>query len=272
MAGAMEVIVVHAPKAVPPDTCGAFRARFPAGFRVQVTDATIPQMRRVGVAACRGDIVALIEDDCIVDDRWAPAIVEAHEEGPHVAVGGAVEPGGYRHMRDWAAYLSDYSRFMLPLPDGDAAVLPGNNVSYKRHVVDELLDMTAADGLQETFVHNQWRTEGKPLRADVRVVVRNEHRWGTRDLVAVPFLHARAFGGRRARGWSIQRRVMFAGGSAALPILHVWRVLDRVRRRHRRSVPILRAWPWVALYGVSWAAGECLGYLAGAGDSSRRWR
>ena len=270
--GDLEVIVI-APTPVGTDTeLEWLSARFAGGFAVRETpDLTIPHMRRVGITMAHGDVVALIEDDCVVAPGWAAAFVNAHRDH-HAAVGGAVEPGSYRRLLDWAAYLSDYWRFMLPIGRGHSSRLPGNNVPYTRDVIDELLAITADNGLQEAFVHERWHVDGKSLLAEPAAVVRNEHRWGIRDVTCVPFHHGRAFGGQRAQNWSVPRRAVFAVASAALPVLHVIRIVQRVRNRGTGGVPVLRALPWLGVFGVSWAAGECLGYAAGAGASLKEWR
>ena len=266
----MEVLVVSPIPVGPAGEFQALAARFPGSVTViEAAGLTIPHMRRVGIAHARGDVVALIEDDCIVAPGWAAVVLDAHR-GEYVAVGGAVEPGSYTRSLDWAAFLSDYARFMLPFGRGENSRLPGNNVSYKRVVIDELLAMTAESGLQETFVHEKWHADGKLMLAEPDAVVRNEHRWHVRDVIAVPFHHGRAFGGQRSHDWNAIRRAVFALGSVALPALHVARIVGRGRRHPR--VPVMRALPWLCVFGMSWAVGECLGYAAGPGSSLERWQ
>jgi len=233
--------------------------------------ATVPRMRHLGVAASCGSIVALIEDDCVVEHGWGAAVVRAHRT-PHVAVGGAVEPSSFDRALDWAAFLCDYARFMLPLPGGEAQVLPGNNVSYKRSVVPELLGLTAERGLQETFVHDAWARAGVPMKVEPGIVVRNVHAWRLEDLCVVPFHHGRAFAGQRSRAWPVVRRLLYMAGSLALPVLQTGRILGRVLSRRRFFWPMLRALPYVAVFATCWSAGECAGYALGSGSSLDRWR
>jgi hypothetical protein len=247
------------------------QAAFPETLWVNATDGTIPRMRSQGIAASRGDVVALIEDDCVVEAYFGSAVLRAHA-GPHVAVGGAVEPGSYLTALDWATYFCDYARFMLPFPAGDASVLPGNNVSYKRAVVDELLSLGAANGLQEAFVHAAWRQSGRLMKADPQVVVRNENAWTVAAVSSLPFHHGRAFAGQRGQNWTLTRRLAFAAATVALPALHGGRILTRVVGKRRRVGQLARALPWVVLFGLSWSAGECVGYALGPGTSLQRWR
>lgn len=267
----VEVLIIGANTTPELETIRSLVPCFPAGVSVHPANGNIPQMRRLGVEKSRGEVVALIEDDCIVAKDWAAALLNAHR-GHHVAVGGAVEPGSYRKLLDWAAYLSDYSPFMLPFAAGESTRLPGNNVSYKRLVVEELLAVTEKVGLQEALVHEHWHALGKPMFAEPRAIARNEHRWGFRDLTSMPFFHGRAYGGQRAQHWGAGRRGIFAVGTVLLPFLHIARIVRRVRSRRRRTVPTVRALPWLAVFGFSWAFGECIGYVMGPGDSLQRWR
>jgi hypothetical protein len=274
-----------AAQAAPPDTevivirkwdqdtgdLAVMKTAFPETIWVNATDGTIPRMRSRGIAESRGEVVALIEDDCVVDTHFGAALLRAHAS-PHIAVGGAVEPGSYQTALDWATYFCDYARFMLPFPAGETSVLPGNNVSYKRAVVQELLSLGAADGLQEAFVHAAWSRSGRLMKADPQVVVRNENSWTVAAVSSLPFHHGRAFAGQRGQSWPLPRRLAFAAAAVGLPVLHAGRILIRVVARRRRVGQLARALPWVAVFGLSWSAGECVGYALGPGTSLLRWR
>lgn len=266
-----EVLVVGNWSDKEPAQLAALRHAFPQVTWIDGMGGTIPRLRSLGVEASGGDVVALLEDDCVVDGDFGLAVLRAHTT-PHVAVGGAVEPGGYRRAVDWAAYLCDYSQYMLPFAGGDTTVLPGNNVSYKRAIVGEVLALGGANGLQEAFVHAALGRSGRPMKSDPRIVVRNEHSWAMADVSAVPFQHGRAFGGQRARGWPLSRRLAFSAAAVGLPVLQVGRILTRVLRRRPGAWWLLRALPWVVLFTLCWAAGECVGYARGAGASLERWR
>jgi len=50
---------------------------------------TVPELRTAGIYLSRGEIVALVEDYCVLDERWCAAIQKAHNS-THEVVGGAV--------------------------------------------------------------------------------------------------------------------------------------------------------------------------------------
>jgi glycosyltransferase involved in cell wall biosynthesis len=229
-------------------------------------DATVPQLRAQGVHASSGPVVALIEDDCVVSDGWCRAILDAHR-GPEVAIGGAVEPGSFRHARDWAVYFCEYGRFMGPMP-ADAR-LSGTNVSYKREVIAGAL---GPEGLNDVLLHWAWTREGRRMRADSRLSVRNVNSWPRTHLTAMPFHHGRAFAAHRFAGLRVWQRVPVAAATVFLPGLQVARMIATVLRRQRHLVPFVKAIPGIMLFTCSWSAGELAGCLLGDRGSSSQWR
>ena len=259
------LVVFDGSAAVGPDA--TLRDRFP---RVRWVEAprgtTVPLLRALGVRTSSGDIVALIEDDCLVRDGWCRAILEAHR-GPETAIGGPVEPSPYRRGRDWAVYFCEYARFMAPMPaDGR---LSGTNVSYKRRAIAEAL---GPEGLNDVFLHWAWSRAGTPMRADDRLAVRNINEWPSGHLTIVPFHHGRAFAARRCVRLPVWRRAALAAGAPFLPVLQGARMIATVLGRRRRLVPFVRAIPGILVFTCSWSAGELAGYLLGAGRSASRWR
>ncbi len=244
-------------------------ARLPqARFLAAPAGETIPQMRRRGIEGSRGRLAAMIEDDCLVGPEWCAGIIAAHRS-PAPAIGGAVDPDQYERRRDWAIYFCEYGRFISPFA-GPAAALSGNNVSYKR---DRLLALPAGDeGFYEYFAHQQWREAGESLLAEPRMALRNVRRWRSENLSSVPYHHARAFAGIRAETFSRGKRLFHAGLSIGLPLLYVGRIIRALQRRPRLWGKFLAALPWILAFTFSWAIGEIVGYLWGAGESRSRWR
>ena len=267
-AAAIEVIVVA-------DASRAFgerlRDRFPS---VRWLDAppgtTVPHLRTHALARARGAIVALIEDDCLVEPTWAAAVRSAHA-GTAVAVGGAVEPGPYRRGLDWAIYFCEYGRFMRPLAadSHSALALAGVNVSYKRSA---LADLDQRGGFVDYFVHDGWHRSGRPMRTDGAIGVRNIHTWSATHLTAVPFHHGRTFADRRAAGRPAAWRLTMGLLSLALPAIKLGRIIAATVSRGRLVGRLALSLPWVATFVTCWSAGETMGYLAGPGDSPDRWR
>ena len=250
-------------------TDAALTDMFPTVRWVHAPDlTTVPILRRLGISASCGAIVALLEDDCEVLPGWCAAVLKAHQSNA-TAIGGAVEPGLYTRGLDWGVYFCEYGRYMLPLAGRPTADLACNNVSYKR----EALDTLPADvGLYDVFVHRAWLSEGRILRSDATLVVRNTNLWTSRHVTVVPFHHGRAFGGQRSARWSPVFRAGVSVLALFLPLLAAARIMTTVVRRRRHLMRLVQALPWIALFTASWSIGESAGYLLGPGDSPARWR
>lgn len=260
------LLVRAADRGALPDMVRAFPA-----VRVMTAPAgtNVPRLRSTGIAESRGEIVALIEDDCAVATGWRRAVIRAHE-GADAAVSGVVDPVPYRRALDWAVFLSDYGRFMPPLAPGPAFALAGNNMSYKRTALERLPRDLARD-FQEAFVHRAWQAQGLPMRIDPRIVVHHDHAWSAADAMTVPYHHGRAFAGQRVAGGPLWRRLAMSIAAVPLPALRAARVAGDALSRGRVG-PLLVSLPWIIVLAVSWSLGESAGYLLGPGRSLSTWR
>jgi hypothetical protein len=242
--------------------------RFPNVRWLSVSaQTTVPQMRTYGILQSQGEIVGLLEDDCVVAEDWCMAVLRAHE-GPHAAIGGAILPGNYRLLLDWAIYFCEYARFMPPF-SGIKSALPGNHVTYKRTVLPQL---ESGQGFYEVFLHDDWLKAGRQLIADPALVVKNVNQWSLRHITRVPFHHGRAFAGMRAASFPIWRRCLYVVFSIVLPALKVTRLATEVARRRRYGVEFCLSVPWIMIFLTSWSVGELWGYTVGPGHSPDEWR
>lgn len=275
----VEVLVVGRPED-PSGTCEDLEQQFRQMQWVRPPiGSNVPQMRLVGMGRSRGEVIALLEDDCVPTDTWYAELLKAHQ-GDYAAIGGAVEPGQYTRRLDWAVYFHEYSRFMQPLPsEGEVHTLPGTNVSYQRAALKQFstengLDHEdhTAEGFYETFVHQELRRSGQLLKADPRLVVHNVNSWNCPQVLRSQFHHGRGFAAMRVAGRSLAGRLPFLGLAAFLPCLQVFRLVTRVIGRKRHTLKLAQAFPWIILISISWSLGELVGYLRGPGASLRQWR
>ncbi len=248
------------------------RERFP---EVRWLDAsplsTVPQMRSLAIAQCRRDIVALLEDDCVVEPGWCDAVIEAHR-GHDAAIGGAVEPGRYRRALDWAVYFCEYGRFMRPLRRQPhiALELAGSHVTYKRSMLMQALG--GAGGFHDMFVHLAWHESGIPMRTEQTLVVRNVNSWVLKHVTSVPYHHGRAFAGQRFLRRPVWWRAAAGCLALALPALKVARVIRDTIACRRFTGRLVQALPWIVVFMTSWSLGEVVGSFRGPGISPSRWR
>lgn len=268
----VELLVVYELAGPVESAVGDLSVRFPQVRWLGVqAPTTVPRLRSRGMAAAGGEIIALLEDDCVVEPGWCEAAIAAHSS-EHLVIGGAVEPRPYTRALDWAVYFCEYGRFMLPLqPEANVVLaLAGNNVTYKRTALDRL--PPGEDAFYDLSVHTDWQRAGVPMRTERTLVVRNVNYWSVAHVTSVPYHHGRAFAGRRAAGRPAAWRAGLGLLALGLPILALWRIVNGTLSRKRLAGRLLQALPWMALFTTSWSFGEAVGYVRGPGDSAARWR
>jgi hypothetical protein len=267
----VELLVVRAVDMEGWATVDTARHRFAqATFIKAPAGAAVPHMRTLGIDASRGEVVALLEDDCVVQPGWREAAL-ALAASPHVALAGAVEPGEYVRGLDWAVYFCEYARFMLPVPTSGSPPLPGNNMVSRRAALMQP-SVRLAGGFQEVFAQSLWLQAGETTGGSSQLVVRNINRWPSRQVTSAPFHHGRAYAARRFADRPAAVRLPFALMTIALPFLKVARLLRETTTRGRLTGRLWQAMPWVLLFTASWSLGEAVGCLAGPGQSAARWR
>lgn len=233
------------------------------------SDTTVPELRARGIRLARGEIIALVEDYCTLDERWCAEIKKAHQS-QHPVVGGSVENRCPDRPLNWAVYFCDYGRYMAPVQGGPAQTLSGMNVSYAREVLREVQE-SFRDGFYEAFANEEIKRCGHPLHLEPSAVAYLARDYRFREIVRSYFHLARAFAGQRVTDSALPKRVMFVLGSCVLPILLPGRIVLGTIRKRRYFAQLLRSLPYLFALTSSWSAGEFCGYLFGEGKSGRRW-
>lgn len=246
------------------------RRRFPGVCVLETADrATIPEMRMAGFAAARADIVGVVEDHVLVPRDWAKRMLEAHRDGAQV-VGGSVGNAADDRLVDWAAFLCEYSHCLVPVA-GPSSWVTGNNVTYRRELLERFGDVIAEGGW-ENRLHDAMRDSGIVLlsRPDIRVGHKKHYTIG--EYFGQRFLYARSFAGMRVAGSGAGRRLGYAAAALALPPLLFSRIVSRVLSAGVHRQQLIVSLPLLLLFVTAWAAGEIVGYSVGQGDSLSRVR
>ncbi len=214
--------------------------------------------RAAGLAAARGDLIAILEDRGVPRPDWAAAIVRHHQSVPNLVVGGAVENGRDATL-NWAVFFCDFGRYQLPFVPGPRATVSDVNVAYKRRALEETRDVWR-DRFHEPWVHQALEQRGETLLAFPDIVVdqvRDDLRLG--PLIRERIAWGRLFGSLRAHRASLPRRLVWVVAAPVVPIVMFARVL---RDRAGKPPPIgrfLLATPATFLLLIAWAAGEAAG-------------
>jgi len=260
----LEVLVV--------DRCGesvrrAVREAFPEVTVVAVEpDATIPGMRAIGFRSARAPAVAVIEDHVLVVPGWSRQMLDALDEAD--VVGGGVRNLATDRFVDRVAYLCEYSHLLPPLASGPAEWLTGNNVAYRRDVLERFLTVIDA-GRWEDALHRAMRSQGLSLVCRPEIVVGHKLHCRVRDYLAQRYFYSRAYAGSN-RGDNLAAALSAAIVRIALPPLLLARIAGRVRRAASGWSDFVLGLPLLTLFVLAWSAGEMVGYAAGAGRAPER--
>lgn len=253
------------------DRCGEplrseVRRQFPW---VQILEApagtTIPDLRALAFARAKGRSVAVIEDHVIVPVGWAKALLDAQGRGD-VVVGGAIENAAVDRLVDWAAFLCEYSHCITPLQEGPAEWLPGNNVVYPRALLARY-QAVLGRGQWENCLHDALRRDGVPLVCRPQITVGHKKHYTVGEYLSQRYLYARSYAGARVADAPLAKRLGFGAAALALPPLLFYRTVSRIVSKRRHRAELVRSLPLLAVFVVSWALGEMVGYVAGPGDS-----
>jgi len=229
------------------------------------TGASIPQLRAMAFRECTGDVIAVLEDHCIVEPDWAGKMLEAHRS-QYPVIGGSVENAARERLIDWAAFFCEYSQLMNPLPEGETRDIPGNNVGYKRWILDRFRPQIE-DGIWDNTLHDHIRKSGIPLYRMPSLRVHHKMSANLWWFITQKFHFARSFSSTRFVNASWLKRARYGAGAALLPVILSQRIFRRVwsTNNHRRE--FLLSLPILMLLLVSWGAGEAAGYIFGPGSS-----
>lgn len=230
---------------------------------------TVPELRTHGITLSRGEIVALTEDNCVVDNRWCAEIKKAHRS-PYSVIGGVVENDSGKTGLDWAAYFYEYGKYMGPGKAGVTESLAGNNVSYKKALLETVADRFR-DGFLEAFIHKSLQRQGHALYLAPSAVVYYKKEHDFSRVVRSCYHHGRSFAGIRVAHAPTATRFGFLMASLLLPLLLPFRIIVRTCLKGRHVEKLWLSLPYIVLFMTSWAVGEFLGYLFGEGESRRKW-
>jgi glycosyltransferase involved in cell wall biosynthesis len=248
-----EIVVAYAEG----DTTAAIAAAL-TGVRLLPTKGqrSIPQLRRDGVRAARGEFILITEDHCTVAPDWARTLLAAAYEHPASAWGGPVRNGRTSWL-GWAHYFTRYTAFLPPGVAGYTPHLPGNNALYRR---DDLLSFATewAEGFWEAEFNTVLRRERGPFWYAPAAIVTQRQMRGLFEYVSLRYRHGRCYGARCGKPHS----AVFFFVAALL----FWRGL-RAAVLHGEAERFLAVAPLLMVYYSAWAAGEMVGFLAGPGTS-----
>jgi hypothetical protein len=218
------------------------------------------ELRAAGVAAARGDIIALIEDHVRPDPDWSLATLKAHC-GEYAAIGGAIENGVDR-ARNWAIYFTDLGRYQNPLPAGESPYASLVNVSYKRAALEQIATSWQSR-FNETIVHAALKTAQFKIGLSPSIIVHQY--WPESGLGGAArefYTWGRNYGNARARLAAPGKLLVYACLSPLIPVVLLSRTGLSTLRKGRLRLEWFKALPVSVVLTLAWSGGELSGYLS----------
>lgn len=245
-----------------------FRQDFPqVTLLPESPDSTVPALRAAGIRSSSSSVVLVTEDHCTPATDWVDRAEQAIAAGAAV-VSGPIENACTARLRDWAAFLTEYSAVVRPAVHGIVNGVPGNNVAYRRDAAEEIA-RTLAAGLWESFALSSLEKCGLRFTFDPDMLVRHARPFDFGYFVGQRYHFCRAFAGMRLRFLKGGKRWVYAGASVILPVLLFARALTGLLSRRRLIGRFVICSPLIFFYFVVGAWGEMAGYAFGSTDSLR---
>lgn len=159
---------------------------------IRIPNKNLAANRNAGLKHCRGDIIAMTDDDAEVFPDWVARMKRAHESHPEAgAVGGLVIGSNPDRL---VCRVADLVTFPAWRNAQYVRTLPGVNISYKRSVLESVgfQDETLFRG--EDVDYN-WRVKraGYEVYFDPKIMVLHAHRNSIQGLLNQFFMYGRAY-------------------------------------------------------------------------------
>lgn len=268
-------VIVPIDASLPSADIARWRERFPEVAFPELcaeaeTEASDPRLRHLtydrrraaGLAAARGEWIALTEDHARAASDWCAQIAAAHTHLTYAVIGGAIDNASTQAL-NWAVYFSDFGRYQSPLPEGPADYVSDVNVSYKRAPL-EAVSHTWREAYHETGVHGALLARGETLWCEPTIVVRQDRgELESGNCLRERFAWGRLYAGKRAHEVGRAKRFALALLSPFLPPLLLFRQVRNAWSRGRNRAAFLRAFPWLVVLVVAWSTGEAVGLWTG---------
>ena len=223
-------------------------------------DASVFQLRSLGLREARGGLVALIEDHSAVSQEWLPALNRARAAGSLIS-GGPIENDPESSGYDWALYFAEYGRFMPPLNEGETRIISGANISYDRETLWSCYT-TWESSFYETDVNAALMDAGKQARMVPEALVTSRLRMRFLEATKHLFEGGVHFGNFRATQSTAGARFLWIIASPAIPFLTLFRIVRvTIERQPWRFVKLIQASIYLIVLVCAWSFGETMGYL-----------
>ncbi len=248
-------------------TADIIKKRFPKVILIE-NQNKIPSanLKAMGVLASSGEIIVITEPYCITADDWFSSILKAHDS-PYPVISGAVEPVNFKDLTSWATYFCEYGSFMLPFKRGFCNEMTGNNISYKRYILEDYFLEIQDRGFWKVFLQWKLQKAGILMISEPGILVYHNKRYKFPIFLRKRYYFGRCFGGVRKNEMSFMQIVFYTTITPLLPFLFIYRLSKQIVPKKRYLREYLVSLPLLFLFFTNWSVGELCGYIFGTGNS-----
>lgn len=234
---------------------------------------SIPHARALGVQFASAPIVAFLEDHCVAQPGWAPAVASAFAANPNIAVVAyAFENLNPVNWISRSCAVLAFGPWMAPVPSGPIEKASCTNVAYRKEI------LAGARSLAQWFTCEDAHLEAL-RRSGVQFWQAGEARVKHLNHPCLPGLVRNASVWQRliaatrvqVGNWPWPRRILHAIAAVPCsPLIIIWRLGRSLWGRKEIRRQFIVALPLMYFFYTWGAFSEALGYVAGSGNAARR--
>ena len=250
------------------ETATIIKKRFPKIILIE-NQNKLPaaHLKAMGIMASSGDIIVLTEPYCIAaNNNWFSSILKANDSHYSI-ISGAVEPICYNNIISWAAYFCEYGSFMLPFKKTFYNEMAGNNISYKRDILQNYFLDIQNKGFWKVFLQWKLQKTGIAMISDPDILVYHNKHYQFSDFFRKRYYFGRCFSGMRRKEMSWMEIIFYITITPLLPFIFIYRLSKQIIPKRRYLKEYAASLPLLFLFFVNWSIGELCGYVFGTGNS-----
>jgi glycosyltransferase involved in cell wall biosynthesis len=218
--------------------------------------------RNFGVSVARGQLLAFTDADCTAPPDWIDSLVRSHAQ-PYLVIGGAIAPDPNHTLIGWAAYFSEFSRWLPGHPRYEIRDVAGANMSFKREAFARYGRFIEGTYGSDTDYH--WRVTrlgGQPPLFDPSILVTHHSLNDFRRFIWHEFKHGKDFGRVRlhSQNFSIWRRGLYTVLGGLIPVKIFVHTMRNTFQSRRYVKQFMAALPLTLLGVIAWSLGEFISY------------